>query len=78
MREQWNKINNDRTDDHYYSDYTFNFFFFKMHYRISLFLALHFSLWWFQMVLAGLSFVKTLYAKDPLQQNLTKVVYSDD
>ena len=77
MREQWNKINNDGTDDHYYSDYTFNFFF-KMHHRISLFLALHFSLWWFQMVLAGLSFVKTLYAKDPLQQNLTKVVYSDD
>jgi len=54
--------------------------FWKMHNRIPLFLALRLSLWWFQMPLVELSFVKTLatfgiiYAKDPLPQNMTKIV----
>jgi len=48
--------------------------------RIPLFLALRLSLRWFQMPLVELSFVKTLatfgiiYVKDPLPQNMTKIV----
>ena len=47
---------------------------------ISFLLALCLSVWWFQMLLEGLSFVKTLvkfgiiYATDPLLQNMTKIV----
>ena len=50
-------------------------FFFKMHHQIPLFLALRLSVWWFQMTLEGLSFVKTLatfgiiYATDLILQN---------
>ena len=51
-----------------------------MHHEIPLFLALHLSVWRFQMPFEGLSFVKTLakfgiiYATDPLLQNMTKIV----
>ena len=52
----------------------------KLHHRIPFFLALRLSVWWFQMPLEGLSFVKTwitfgiIYATDPLLQNMTKIV----
>ena len=51
-----------------------------MHYRIPLFLAFRLSVRRFQMPLEGLSSVKTLatfrtiYATDPLLQNVTKIV----
>ena len=54
--------------------------FWKLQNRISLFFALHSSLRRFQMPLEELSFVKMLatfgiiYAKDPLPQNMTKIV----
>jgi len=52
----------------------------KMYHWITLFLALHLSVLWFQMPLKGLGFQKTLatfgiiYATDPLLQNMTKIV----
>jgi len=52
-----------------------------MHHRIPFFLALRLFVRRFQMPLEGLSFVKTLvkfgiiYAKDPLLQNMTEIVY---
>ena len=51
-----------------------------MHHRITFFLALHLSVWQFQMPLEGLGFVKMLatfaiiYATDPLLQHMTKIV----
>jgi len=51
-----------------------------MHYPISLFLAIHLSVQWFQMPLVGLSFVKKLVrfgiidATEPLLQNMTTIV----
>ena len=51
-----------------------------MHHRIPLLLALRASDWRFPMPLKRLNFVKTLvtlgiiYAPDPLQQNMTKIV----
>ena len=52
----------------------------KMHHRIPFLLALRASVRWFQMLLKGLNFLKTLvtfgiiYATDPLLQNMTKIV----
>ena len=52
-----------------------------MHDRISFFLALRLSVWWFQMPIEGLSFVKTLAkfeiinATDSLIQNITRIVF---